>query len=126
MPGPSATDNLVRNRRLKSAMILTLALVFFLWALAPLGARLKQQGEIDALRAEKARVEAENTALRKDIRRLREDPSRIESLARKNLGLIKEGEEAYKVIEPPAPAVKKKPPPPPPGPWERFKKRLGL
>jgi cell division protein FtsB len=107
-------------------MILTLALVFFLWALAPLGARLKQQGEIDALRAEKARVEAENTALRKDIKKLREDPAHIEPLARKNLGLIKEGEEAYKVIEPPAPAVKKKPPPPPPGPWERFKKRLGL
>jgi cell division protein FtsB len=107
-------------------MMLTLALIFFVWALAPLSVRLKQQSEIAELRAEKARIEVENEALKKHIRRLRDDPATIEPLARKNLGLIKEGEEAYKVIEPPPPPVKKKPPAPPPGSWERFKKRLGL
>ena len=35
---------------------------------------------------------ARNDALTEDIRRLREDPSAVEELAREELGLIKDGE----------------------------------
>jgi cell division protein FtsB len=38
------------------------------------------------------RLRAENAELREQARRLREDPSTIESLARKELGLIRPGE----------------------------------
>jgi cell division protein FtsB len=38
------------------------------------------------------KLRAENTQLREEVRRLREDPSTIESLAREELGLIRPGE----------------------------------
>ncbi len=45
---------------------------------------------------------AENAALREQARRLREDPSAIEELARRELGLIKPGEKLFIVrdVEP--------------------------
>jgi len=39
-----------------------------------------------------ARKRRENEQLREDIRRLREDPSAIESVAREQLGLMRDGE----------------------------------
>jgi cell division protein FtsB len=38
---------------------------------------------------------AENTRLREDARRLREDPSAIEDIARRELGLIRPGEKLF-------------------------------
>ena len=42
-----------------------------------------------------AAVEAENEALREQARRLREDPSFIEEVARRELGLIRPGERVF-------------------------------
>jgi len=42
--------------------------------------------------ADLARTRRENERLRDDIRRLREDPSAIEAVAREQLGLIRNGE----------------------------------
>ena len=59
------------------------------------------KGFVDTLRARRQYREAaaalaqkrqENARLREEIRRLREDPSRIESVAREELGLIRPGE----------------------------------
>ena len=44
------------------------------------------------LAADLARKRHENDTLRDDIRRLREDPSAIESVAREQLGLMRDGE----------------------------------
>jgi len=44
------------------------------------------------LAADLARERRENDRLREDIRRLREDPAAIESVAREQLGLIRDGE----------------------------------
>lgn len=44
------------------------------------------------LAADLARKRAENDRLRDEIRRLREDPSTIESVAREQLGLMRQGE----------------------------------
>jgi cell division protein FtsB len=52
-----------------------------------------------------ARVEAmrsENAALQRENRRLREDPSAIEELARRELGLIKPGEVVFIIRENPS------------------------
>ena len=59
------------------------------------------KGFVDTLRARRqyresaaalAQKRQENARLREEIRRLREDPSRIESVAREELGLIRPGE----------------------------------
>jgi cell division protein FtsB len=47
------------------------------------------------LAAELARTRRENARLREDIRRLNEDPTAIESVAREQLGLIRDGEVVF-------------------------------
>ena len=42
-----------------------------------------------------AEVRAENADLREEARRLREDPTAIEEIARRELGLIKPGEKLF-------------------------------
>lgn len=50
-----------------------------------------------------ARQRAENARLRDVVRRLREDPTAIEEIARRELGLIKPGERVFIVKDvPPA------------------------
>ena len=44
---------------------------------------------------------SENTRLREDARRLREDPSAIEEIARRELGLIKPGEKLFIIRDAP-------------------------
>jgi cell division protein FtsB len=60
-----------------------------------------EKGFLDTLRARRqyrevaaalAQKRQENTRLRDEIRRLREDPARIEAVAREELGLLREGE----------------------------------
>lgn len=70
------------------------------------GRRARQQYEeldraIEALKEENARM-------RNDIRRLRDDPSEIESVAREELGLIKPGEVLFiiKDVKPAKPATR--------------------
>jgi cell division protein FtsB len=71
------------------------------------------KGFLDTLRAERqyretaaalAQKRAENTRLREEIRRLREDPKRIEAVAREELGLMREGEVLFIVHDEKAPA----------------------
>ncbi len=47
--------------------------------------------------------EVSNAALSKEIDRVQHDPARIEELARDRLGLVREGEQVYQVIEKPEP-----------------------
>lgn len=52
-----------------------------------------------ALERHVARLRAENAALREQARRLKEDPSAIEAIARDELGLIYPGERLFIVAE---------------------------
>jgi cell division protein FtsB len=61
----------------------------------------RQYSELAQDLAQKRR---ENVRLREAIRRLREDPSAIESLAREELGLMRDGEVVFIVHDAPAPA----------------------
>ena len=66
-------------------------------------AMLRVRGQYTALAATLARERAENARLAEQARRLREDPTAIEEVARRELGLIKPGEKVFilKDVEPP-------------------------
>lgn len=68
-------------------------------------AMLRARHEYDELSNHIARQRAENTRLREEARRLREDPSAIEEVARRDLGLIKPGEKVFIIrdAQPPKP-----------------------
>jgi cell division protein FtsB len=51
-------------------------------------------------------AKAANVRLREEARRLREDPSAIEELARRELGLIKPGEKLFIIHDAPPPSGK--------------------
>lgn len=63
---------------------------------------LKKRQEYRTLEQSLARVRADNARLREETRLLREDPSTIEDVARRDLGLIKPGEKLFivKDVEP--------------------------
>ena len=64
----------------------------------------KLQREIDSLTQENSRLEAKNTELVEDIKRLKSDEAYIEDVARKKHGLLKKDEMVYEF----EPAKKKK------------------
>lgn len=61
---------------------------------------LKLQRDITALTAENSRLEARNTELSEDIKRLRSDDKYLEEVARKKHGLLKKNETVFD-FEPP-------------------------
>jgi cell division protein FtsB len=72
-----------------------------------------EKGFVDTMRARRqyrqvaaalAQKRAENTRLREEIRLLRDDPKRIEAVAREDLGLMREGEVLFIVHDEKAPA----------------------
>jgi cell division protein FtsB len=65
---------------------------------------LRARRHYEALAAALTQKRQENVRLRDDIRRLKEDPSAIESLARENLGLMREGEVLFIVRDTQSPA----------------------
>jgi cell division protein FtsB len=58
-------------------------------------AMIQARQEYRTLEKSLADVRAENTRLREQARRLREDPAAVEDLARRELGLIKPGERLF-------------------------------
>jgi cell division protein FtsB len=72
-----------------------------------------EKGFLDALRARRqyrevaaalAQKRLENARLREEIRGLRDDPKRIEAVAREELGLMRDGEVLFIVRDEKAPA----------------------
>jgi hypothetical protein len=57
-----------------------------------------EQRNLSSLKAEYASVRSRNDALRKQVQRLK-TPAGIEEVARESLGLVRQGESAYVVIE---------------------------
>jgi cell division protein FtsB len=84
-----------------------LALTFVAAVLA-VNATVGERGLLETLRARRngatlaasiSTLRAENARLREHVRRLREDPSAIETLARRELGLMRRGEILFVVHE---------------------------
>lgn len=60
--------------------------------------RLKEK--LSELRAENARIEAVNSGLKREVVLMREDLRYIESVARNELGLVKQGDFIYRFVDP--------------------------
>jgi cell division protein FtsB len=95
------------TRRIVHLLLIFVASVIVVDALVGdrgLVAMLRARHEYDELSGAVARQRAENARLRETARRLREDPSAIEEIARRELGLIKPGERVFivKDLAPPA------------------------
>jgi len=87
-----------RSRRIVQLLVLFIASIIIVDGLVGergLLAMLRARHEYDELAASISRQRAENARLREQARRLREDPSAIEEIARRELGLIKPGERVF-------------------------------
>ena len=94
-------------RRLVQLLLLLVAAAVVADALVGdqgLFAMLRARREYDHLTAAIGRQRMENARLREHARRLREDPSAIEEIARRELGLIRPGEKVFIVKDLPSPA----------------------
>jgi cell division protein FtsB len=99
-----------RTRRIVQLLLVCVAIVVMVDALVGergLLAMLRARQDHDALTAAIARQRAENARLRDQARQLREDPSTIEEIARRELGLIHPGEKVF-IIKDVAPPSSKK------------------
>ena len=86
----------------------------FVTILLVVDALVGDKGFLDTLRARRqyraaaaalAQKRQDNARLREEIRRLREDPARIEAVAREELGLMREGEVLF-IVHDEKPAAK--------------------
>jgi cell division protein FtsB len=98
-PSSASPSNLrKRGRRAVQYLLVFVGCVLVLDALVGekgLLEMLKKRQEYRALEQSLVDVRAENARLREEARRLQEDASAIEDLARRELGLIKPGEKLF-------------------------------
>jgi cell division protein FtsB len=90
-------------------------LLVFVTLVLVLDALVGEKGLLETVRARRhyrelssslEQLRAENSRLREQARRLREDPKTIEALARKDLGLIRQGEILF-IVKDARPALRK-------------------
>jgi cell division protein FtsB len=105
-PEVAASPSPLRSRLLHYVLV-------FVTVVLVVDALVGDKGLIDTLRARRqhealaaalAQKRQENARLRDDIRRLKEDPGAIESLAREELGLMRDGEVLFIVHDTQSPA----------------------
>jgi cell division protein FtsB len=88
----------VRNRRIVHWILLFVGSVIVVDGLVGdrgLLAMMRARRQYDELSATIARQRADNARLRDEARRLTEDPTAIEEIARRELGLIRPGERVF-------------------------------
>jgi cell division protein FtsB len=81
----------------KGFLILLIGLILLVWYFSLFGEKglikiIQLKRERDRIIADVSRMQEENKRLQEEIRRLREDSRYLESVARRDLGLIKENE----------------------------------
>jgi len=96
-----------RRRRLLNGLLAFATVVLFVDALIGdkgLVERSRARRQFEQEAAALSAIRQENTALREKIRRLNDDPTAIESLAREELGYIRPGELLFILRDAPKPA----------------------
>jgi cell division protein FtsB len=97
-PRSSSTTARRRGRRAIEYALLLIGCVVFVDALVGekgLLETVKKREEFKVLEQSIRRARAENELLRQEAKRLRSDPTAIEDLARRELGLIRPGEHLF-------------------------------
>ncbi len=89
-------SNTPRTKK-KGLLILLIGLILAVWYFALFGEKgvvkiIQLRRERDKIVSNVREMREENKRLKEEIRRLREDPEYLESVARRDLGLIKENE----------------------------------
>ena len=95
-----------RSRRIIHLILLFVASVIMVDALVGdrgLLATIRARHEYDELAATIAHERTDNAHLREEVRRLNEDPTAIEEIARRELGMIRPGEKVF-IVRDVAPA----------------------
>jgi cell division protein FtsB len=87
----------VSEMKSKGLSIILIGLILLVWYFALFGEKgvikiIRLRRERDRIIADVSRMQEENKRLQEEIRRLREDSRYLESVARRDLGLIKENE----------------------------------
>jgi cell division protein FtsB len=106
---PVSTTPRRRRRRALQYVLLMIGCVIIVDALVGekgLLAMRKARQQYQALESSLGEARAENARRREEARRLREDPTAIEDLARRELGLIKPGEKLFIIKDVPSPTPK--------------------
>ena len=106
---PTSTTPRRRRRRAIQYVLVLIGCVIIVDALVGekgLLAMRKARQQYHALENALTQARAENARLREDARRLNEDPTAIEDLARRELGLIKPGEKLFILKDVPPPSEK--------------------
>jgi cell division protein FtsB len=96
-----------RTRRIVQLLLLLFGAVIIVDALVGdqgLLAMRRARREFRELEESIARQQAENDRRREEVRRLTDDPSAIEDVARRDLGLIRRGERVFILKDLPSPA----------------------
>lgn len=115
VPAESSSAPPVSARRAPGRRGLQFLFVFVATVLV-VNALVGERGFIETTRARKQNqtlmhgivtLQQENTRLLEEIRRLREDPRAIEEIARRDLGLIREGELVFIIKDVPSPNLRK-------------------
>jgi len=81
----------------KGLLIFLIGLILMVWYFALFGEKgvvkiIQLRQERDRILSDVSQMREENKRFKEEIRRLREDPRYLESVARRDLGLIKENE----------------------------------
>ena len=81
----------------KAVVVVLTGLIIIVWYFALFGERgiikiIHLHHERDRILAEVQRIQEKNEKLKREIRLMHEDPSYLESVARKELGVVKENE----------------------------------
>jgi len=101
----STPQHRTRRRQVVYALLILAGLVVFVDSIVGdrgLLARQRARRQHDELTLAIDRQRAENDRLREEVRRLTEDPSAIEEIARREFGLIRPGEKVFIVRDLPA------------------------
>ncbi len=92
-----------RKKRLLSIVIMAVIFFYllfsFLFSDLGLVKYVSKRREYNRLREEISSFEAKNRRLREEVGALKTDPYSIEALARRKLGLVKEGEIIYQFLD---------------------------
>ncbi len=89
----------------RRVLVVTLILVFILALVTFFGDQgilhlLQLKKELNRIKEANLQLEKENEGLKEEVRRLKQEKKYIEEIARKELGMVKEGEIIYQ-FEPP-------------------------